>query len=78
MIKIFYILLSQQICHISCIFCFNKIKYRNFLRRWDGEHWPNIYTPNADRIRGMDYLAPDNIWGVCEWGEIIHFRGLPS
>ena len=55
--------------------CFDNKKYRNFLRHFNGQKWENIYTPNADGIRGMDYLAPDNIWGACEWGEIIHFDG---
>ncbi len=32
--------------------CFDKIKYRYFLRHFDGELWHDIYTPNADNIRG--------------------------
>ena len=55
--------------------CFDKKNYRYFLRHFNGQSWQNIYTPNADRVRGLEYLAPDNIWGVCAWGEIIHFDG---
>ena len=57
------------------IACFDKKTYRHLLRHFDGQQWHNIYTPNADPIRGLDYLAPNNIWAGCEWGEIIHYDG---
>jgi hypothetical protein len=48
------------------IACFDKITYRHLLRRFDGQQWHTIYTLSADRIRAMDYLAPNNIWGAGE------------
>lgn len=55
--------------------CYDKLTYRYFLRRFDGKFWSNIYPPNTDRIKDLHYQSENNIWGVCEWGEIIHFDG---
>ena len=55
--------------------CLDKQRYRYFLRHFNGTEWKNIYPPNSDGIRGLDYITADNIWGACEWGEIIHYNG---
>lgn len=55
--------------------CFDKKNYRYFLRHHDGKTTVDHYTPNADFIEQMDFLAPDNIWAACQWGQIMHFDG---
>ncbi|MBC8179907.1 VCBS repeat-containing protein, partial [candidate division KSB1 bacterium] len=55
--------------------CFEKNKFRYFLRHFNGTKWSNIYPPNTDRIKDLAFVAADNIWGACEWGEIIHYNG---
>lgn len=54
---------------------FDRENYRYLLRHFDGNQWQDFYTPNADLVRDLEYHSADNIWGVCEWGEIIHFNG---
>lgn len=56
--------------------CFDKKNYRYFLRHRDEATTTDYYTPNADPILQMDFLAPDNIWAVCQWGQIMHFDGI--
>ncbi len=55
--------------------CLDKSRYRYFLRYQKNGKTIDYYTPNADPIEQMDYLAPDNIWAGCQWGQIIHFNG---
>ena len=55
--------------------CFDKKIYRHFLWHHDGKKLKKIYPPNSDGIRDLDFISPDNIWGACEWGEIIHYDG---
>ena len=55
--------------------CYNKTNYRYFLRHQHHETITDYYTPNADPIAQLNFLAPDNIWAVCQWGQIIHFDG---
>ena len=55
--------------------CLDKTKYRFFLRHFDGDNWENIYTPNTDFIRDLEFVNQNSVWGACEWGEIIHFNG---
>lgn len=55
--------------------CFDKISYRYFIRRLVNDNPIDYYTPNADPILQMDYLGPNNIWAVCQWGQIMHFDG---
>jgi len=55
--------------------CFDKKKFRYLLRHFNGTKWSNIYPPNSDKIRDLAFIAADNIWGACEWGEIIHYNG---
>ena len=55
--------------------CLGNKTYRYFFRHFNGIKWHNIYPPNSDRIRELVFIAPDNIWGACEWGEIIHYDG---
>ncbi|MDZ7342379.1 MAG: FG-GAP-like repeat-containing protein [candidate division KSB1 bacterium] len=55
--------------------CFDKISYRYFIRHLVDDQPIDYYTPNADPILQMDYLGPNNIWAVCQWGQIMHFDG---
>jgi len=55
--------------------CYNKHNYRYFLRHEKQGATTDYYTPNADPILQIDYLAPNNIWAVCQWGQIMHFDG---
>lgn len=55
--------------------CFDKKNYRYFLRHQQGQAITDHYPPNADPIEQMDFLAPDNIWAACQWGQILHFDG---
>ncbi len=55
--------------------CYNKHNYRYFLRHEKQGATTDYYTPNADPILRIDYLAPNNIWAVCQWGQIMHYDG---
>ncbi len=55
--------------------CFNKKNYRYFLRQNNEKYYRDYYPPNADPISQLDFLAPDNIWAVCQWGQIMRFDG---
>ncbi|MDZ7335943.1 MAG: FG-GAP-like repeat-containing protein [candidate division KSB1 bacterium] len=55
--------------------CFDKIRYRYCIRHLVNDKPIDYYTPNADPILQMDYLGPNNIWAVCQWGQIMHFDG---
>ncbi|NOZ62098.1 MAG: hypothetical protein GXO74_10490, partial [Calditrichaeota bacterium] len=53
----------------------NKLSGRWHLQVWEKERWLTIETPNSEMIRGVHFVAPNNIWTACEWGELLHFDG---
>ena len=55
--------------------CYDKKAHRYFLRHHAKGKIIDYFTPNADPILQLDFLALDNIWAVCQWGQIMHFDG---
>lgn len=53
----------------------DQTNYRYFLRREKPGKITDFTTPNADLIYHLDFLAPDNLWAVGQWGEILQFDG---
>lgn len=54
---------------------YQKTDYRHYFKHFDGKKWQVYKSPGVVRVMAMDFLAPDDGWAVCEWGEILHFDG---
>ena len=42
---------------------------------WDGASWKKMTGNTSKNLRGVYGFAPDDVWAVGNYGQVIHYDG---